>query len=164
MADLITGPIRRLNAARVVGGEINHGDEVIPMLDCMTASTKGSMFTIHARSARGVVARLESYGLMATPPKDPRLVRAMVIEALPLIVHLAADETVDGHIRRYVTGIVEVVGRDRDGDTDTVLMTDLWRLSTLGVLEPVARPSVTACEALARHGWVWDRDGWATAR
>lgn len=163
VADLITRPVRRLNATRVIAGEINNGDEVIPILDCMTASTRGSMFTIHARSARGVVDRLESYGLMASPAKDPRLVRSMVIEAAPLIVHLTADETIDGRIVRYVTGIVEVVGRDRDGTHETVLMTDLWHLDHHNQLQPVARPSTLACENLARHGWVWATDGWSPA-
>jgi pilus assembly protein CpaF len=160
VADLMTGPVRRMTAARVICGEINNGDELMAVLDAMTSSDMGSMFTVHARSARLVVDRLESYGLMASPPKDPRLVRAMVVEARPLIVHFTIDERYAGRNDRYVTQISEVVGRD--GDAGTVLFNDLWRLPATGNgVEPCGRPSQDACHRLARHGWVWDRDGWA---
>jgi pilus assembly protein CpaF len=160
VADLISGPVRRMSAARVIGGEINNGNELLPMLDSMTSSDMGSMFTVHARSARLVVDRLETYGLMADPPKDPRLVRAMVVEARPLIVHFTIDERDAGRSDRYVTAITEVVGKD--GDSGTVLFNDLWRLPATGnTIEACGRPSQPACERLARYGWVWERDGWA---
>ena len=173
VGDLIEGPTRRLNPTRVIAGEVNNGNEVIPILDWMTASTTGSMFTIHARSAFAVVDRLETYAMRATPPQDPALVRAMVIEACPLIVHIAADETTHGRIDRYVTSIVEVVGRDRTSGVDSVLINELWTLAprpahnpvnpTSPTLVPASKPSEAACAMLARNGWVWARDGWPGA-
>ena len=82
----------------MIAGEINNGNDLIPALECMTADTNGSMFTIHARDARTVVTRLQTYGLQATPPKSRELVRAMVADAAPVIVHITADESVDGSI------------------------------------------------------------------
>ena len=168
VAELIEGPTRRLNSTRVIAGEINNGNDLIPALECMTADTNGSMFTIHARDARTVVTRLQTYGLQATPPKSRELVRAMVADAAPVIVHITADESVDGSIRRFVTSIVEVTGVDRSGDTETVLMDDLWTLARPnpleghGSLEGRARPSVGLLTMLERHGWDWTRDGWST--
>ena len=64
VSDLIRRATRRLNPTRVIVGEIL-GDEVGPVLDVFSGSTRGSGCTIHARSARGAVRRFEQYGLLS---------------------------------------------------------------------------------------------------
>jgi Flp pilus assembly CpaF family ATPase len=156
VADLVKGPTRRLNPTRVLVGEIL-GDEVGPVLDAFTASTRGSGCTIHARSARAVIRRFEQYGLACQPPLPPLSVRYALAEAEPIIVHLTGDESVEGELRRYCTSIVEVTGLE-DGH---VAATELWGLDASGQLVPKHALSSAKRERLARRGWDWATDGWA---
>lgn len=154
--DLMEEYTRRLNGSRVFVGEIL-GREVGPVLDAFTSSTAGSACTIHARSARSVVARFEQYGMAARPSLPPEAVRLGLANALPIIVHLAKDSSMEGVVRRYVTSICEVTGL-QDGQ---VAMTELWGLDGSGRLVPQHALSSTRRRFMARQGWSWADDGWA---
>jgi Flp pilus assembly CpaF family ATPase len=156
VTDLIRRATRRLNPTRVIVGEIL-GDEVGPVLDVFSGSTRGSGCTIHARSARGAVRRFEQYGLSARPPIPPEAINYGLAEAAPIIVHLAGDESTVGRLRRYCTSIVEVTGLD-DGRVST---TELWGLDGSGRLVAKHAPSSARRERLARAGWDWNVQGWA---
>jgi pilus assembly protein CpaF len=156
VAELVKGPTRRLNPTRVQVGEIL-GDEVGPVLDVFTSSTRGSACTIHARSARAVIRRFEQYGLASRPPLPPESVRYALAEAEPIIVHLTGDESVEGELRRYCTSILEVTGLE-DGH---VSATELWGLDDTGQLVPKHALSQSKRERLARRGWDWATYGWA---
>ena len=134
VADLVRRASRRLNPTRVIVGEIL-GDEVGPVLDVFSGSTRGSGCTIHARSARGVVRRFEQYGLGARPPVPPEAIAYGLAEAAPIILHLAGDESSEGQMRRYCTSIVEVTGLEEG----RVATTELWSLDRAGRLVPAPR-------------------------
>jgi pilus assembly protein CpaF len=155
VADLIRRATRRLNPTRVIVGEIL-GDEVGPVLDVFSGSTRGSGCTIHARSARGTVRRFEQYGLASRPPVPVEAINYGLAEASPLIVHLAGDESRSGELRRYCTSIVEVTGLDGG----RVSVTELWGLDDMGTLVPRQALSSPRRERLARAGWDWARHGW----
>jgi len=156
VADLVRKATRRLNPGRGIVGEIL-GDEVGPVLDMFTASTRGSACTIHARSARAALRRFEYYGRGSNPPLEADMVRMGLAEAAPIVVHLTADETVEGEMRRYCTSILEVTGYE-DGH---LAATELWGLDDGGRLIPKHAMSAERRARLARHGWDWVRDGWA---
>ena len=138
VSDLIRRATRRLNPTRVIVGEIL-GDEVGPVLDVFSGSTRGSGCTIHARSARGAVRRFEQYGLASHPPVPVEAINYGLAEAAPIIVHLAGDESRSGRLRRYCTSIVEVTGLD-DG-----------RVSDDGAVGPRRRgePRAPSCALVA---------------
>ena len=156
--ELIKGPSRRLTPTRVIVGEIL-GDEVAAVLDVFCGSTKGSACTLHARSALGVVTRLEQLGAMADPPLSSTGVRAALAEARPIVVHLTAQEDADGATTRFCTSIVTVVGLE-DGE---VAMTELWGLDRDDVLVPRNPLPHALRTSLRRWGWDWDVEGWADA-
>ena len=155
VADLIRRATRRLNPTRVIVGEIL-GDEVGPVLDVFSGSTRGSGCTIHARSARGAVRRFEQYGLSAQPPVPVEAINYALAEASPIIVHLAGDESVAGRLRRTCTSIVEVTGLEQG----RVATTELWGLGSDGELEPRHALSTSRRERMARFGWDWSTRGW----
>lgn len=155
VSDLIRRATRRLNPTRVIVGEIL-GDEVGPVLDVFSGSTRGSGCTIHARSARGSVRRFEQYGIASHPPVPVEAINFALAEAAPIIVHLAGDESQHGRLRRYCTSIVEVTGLD-GGRVGT---TELWGLDPAGRLVPKHALSTGRRERMARAGWDWNLQGW----
>lgn len=158
VSDLIRRATRRLNPTRVIVGEIL-GDEVGPVLDVFSGSTRGSGCTIHARSARGAVRRFEQYGIASHPPIPTEAINYGLAEAAPIIVHLAGDESQNGRLRRYCTSIVEVTGLD-GGRVGT---TELWGLDHGGHLVPAHAVSSSRRERMARSGWDWNLKGWVPA-
>jgi len=157
VSDLIKRGSRRVSPGRGIVGEVL-GDEVGALLDMFTASTRGSACTIHARSARGALRRFEYYGRQANPPLDSELVRIGLADAAPIVVHLAGDESVEGEIRRYCTSVLEVTGMENG----QVSATELWGLDDSGELVPKHALSMEKRARLARRGWIWARDGWAS--
>jgi pilus assembly protein CpaF len=156
VADLVRHATRRLNPTRVIVGEIL-GDEVGPVLDVFSGSTRGSACTIHARSARGAARRFEQYGLNSHPPIPPAAIHYALAEAAPIIVHLASAPR-DGGMRRYATSIVEVTG---ELEGDRVAMTEVWGLDAAGTtIEPKHPLSQGRRTRMERSGWSWQRQGW----
>ena len=80
----------------------------------------------------------------------------MLAQALPLIVNLTGDESVEGEMTRSVTSIREITGLEGDH----VGSTELWATDRNDVLVPVAPLSKPMRDRLNRHGWVWEIDGW----
>jgi pilus assembly protein CpaF len=153
---LIKGPSRRLTPTRVIVGEVL-GDEVASALDVFCGSTKGSACTLHARSATGVVSRLEQLAAMAVPPMAAEGVRRALVEAMPIIVHLTAQEDEHGVTQRFATSVVEVTGIEGGH----VSMTELWGLNDSNELVPRAALSTNSRNILRRWGWDWETEGWA---
>ena len=60
-------------------------------------------------------------GHSARPPVPAEAVRHALAEAAPIIVHLEADDSVEGSIRRFCTSIVEVNGIEGDQLSTTEL-------------------------------------------
>jgi hypothetical protein len=139
----------------VIVGEVL-GDEVGPVLDVFSGSTRGSGCTIHARSARGAVRRFEQYGLGSVPPVPVEAINYGLAEASPIIVHLSGDESTAGRLHRSCTSIVEVTGLEQG----RVATTELWGIGASGELEPVHALSSARRERLARSGWDWHTQGW----
>ena len=156
--DLIKGPSRRLTPTRVIIGEVL-GDEIAAVLDVMCGSTKGSACTLHARSAVGVVTRLIQLAAMADPPLAAEGVRAALVEAQPIIVHLTAQEDAEGATTRYCTSIVTVLGAE-DGGIQTTELFGLNRDNELVARNPLPHGHR---EVLRRWGWDWETEGWADA-
>ena len=155
VADLIRRASRRLNPTRVIVGEVL-GEEVGPVLDVFSGSTRGSGCTIHARSARGALRRFEQYGLATHPPVPVEAINHGLAESSPIIVHLAGDESTAGRLRRSCTSIVEVNGLEQG----RVTTTELWGLGPGGELEPTHALSAARRERMARRGWDWQAQGW----
>lgn len=155
--DLIKGPSRRLSPTRVIVGEIL-GDEVAAVLDVFCGSTKGSACTLHARSATGVVTRLEQLGAMANPPLSSQGVRAAIVEAQPIVVHLTAQEDAEGATTRFCTSVVTVLPGLEDGN---VITTELFGLNRNNELVPRNALPHGHREILRRWGWDWETEGWA---
>ena len=155
VADLIRRASRRLNPTRVIVGEVL-GEEVGPVLDVFSGSTRGSGCTIHARSARGAVRRFEQYGLASHPPVPVEAINYGLAESSPIILHLAGDESTEGRIDRYCTSIVEVTGLDEG----RVATTELWGLDAERRLVPRHALSSPRRERMARAGWDWMLSGW----
>ena len=58
--DYLVQRANRHDADRVIVGEVL-GDEIVPMLNAMTAGKAGSMCTIHADSTEGTFGKIKTY-------------------------------------------------------------------------------------------------------
>ena len=172
VGDLIRRATRRLNPTRVIVGEIL-GDEVGPVLDVFSGSTRGSGCTIHARSARGAVRRFEQYGLAAhrrcrsrrstrarrgrADHRPPRRRRVAVGPAAPLLHvdrrgHRTRGRAVShdravGSRRRPATSSPDTPSRRRVASGSAVPGWD-WRLSRLGARRRAERgAALMACSS-----------------
>ncbi|NLD70258.1 MAG: Flp pilus assembly complex ATPase component TadA [Limnobacter sp.] len=108
----------RMRPDRIVVGECR-GGEALDMLQAMNTGHDGSLTTVHANSARDVLARLETMVLMAGIEIPVSAVREHVASAVDLVVHQA--RLPDG--RRRVVEIAEFTGLE----SGRVLMQPLFR-------------------------------------
>lgn len=97
----------RMRPDRIVVGEVR-GGEALDMLQAMTTGHDGSLTTVHASSAAGALARIETLALMAGIDVPHVAVRAMTGAAVDLVVHQRRES--DGS--RHVSDVVEVVAVD----------------------------------------------------
>lgn len=97
----------RMRPDRIVVGEVR-GGEALDMLQAMTTGHDGGLTTVHANSAEGALARIETLALMAGIDVPHRAVRSMTGAAVDLVVHQRREK--DGS--RRVSEVVEVVARD----------------------------------------------------
>lgn len=97
MTDLVRQAMR-MRPDRIVVGEVR-GPEVIDLFRAFNTGHEGGCATVHANSARDVMARLEALGCLAGLPAEA--VRGQALAAIDAVVHL---ERVDG--RRRVREIV----------------------------------------------------------
>jgi pilus assembly protein CpaF len=124
IADLI--PIAlRMGVPRIIVGEVR-SREIVPMLQAMTTS-RGSMCTIHARTAAGVNERIVELALSHGKEMTVDQARRMAGNALDLIVFVTVeDETaIGGRKHRFVSQVEEVIG-----------VTETSRISTTTVFGP----------------------------
>lgn len=138
---------RSLDADRLLVGECL-GDEVRALLDGMSQGDDGGMTTIHARSAREVPARIAQYAGNTGMSMGQALL--LTSNAVDFVVHLSADRTADGGLRRHVTSIVEI----GVFDGQVLSTTEVFGLAS-GELEPrwLAPVSDSRAAALAAHGF-----------
>jgi pilus assembly protein CpaF len=99
----------RMRPDRIIVGEVR-GEETIDMLQAMNTGHDGSMSTIHANRPREVLTRLENMMMMSGFEMPPRVIRAQIVGAINLIVHI--ERMRDG-VRR-VTEITEITGMEED--------------------------------------------------
>lgn len=92
----------RMRPDRIVVGEVR-GREALAALAAMSVGHKGSMVTIHARSAAEVAERFVSLALLAASGATESSLRRQVDNSFDLFVHLG--RALDG--RRRVTEILE---------------------------------------------------------
>jgi pilus assembly protein CpaF len=101
MLELVRAALR-MRPDRIVIGEVR-GSEALAALAAMSVGHKGSMVTVHARSAGGVTDRFVSLALLAGSGLSETSLRRQVETAFDLFIHL--DRAEDG--RRVVIEIVE---------------------------------------------------------
>ncbi|MCI8504722.1 MAG: CpaF family protein [Lachnospiraceae bacterium] len=104
--DLIKTALR-MRPNRIIVGEVRDG-ACLDMLQAMNTGHDGSMSTGHARSAKDMLARLETMAMMGGE-LPLTAIREQIASAIDLMVHLARKR--DGS-RRTET-ILEVLGYDR---------------------------------------------------
>jgi pilus assembly protein CpaF len=114
----------RMRPDRLVVGEVRSA-EALDMLQAMNTGHDGSMTTLHANKPRDAVARLETLVLMAGYDLPVRAIRAQIVSAINVIVHL--ERMRDGS--RKVSQISELVGMQ----DDVVSMQDIFKFVRMGV-------------------------------
>jgi pilus assembly protein CpaF len=110
----------RMRPDRILVGEVR-GGEALDMLAAMNIGHDGSLTTVHANSAAGALARIETLALMAGVDVPFAAVQRQVASAIELVVH--QERTRSGG--RRVAAISEVLRRV-DGGYE---LRDLMRLT-----------------------------------
>ena len=123
MRDLVISSLR-MRPDRLIVGEVR-GPEALDMLQAMNTGHDGSMTTLHANKPRDSLARIETLVLMAGYDLPVRAIRAQVVSAIQVIVHL--ERLRDGS--RKVVQISELVGME----DDVISMQDVFRFTRMGV-------------------------------
>ena len=115
--DLVRNALR-MRPDRIIVGECR-GGEALDMLQAMNTGHDGSLTTVHANSARDVVARLETMVLMSGMDLPVSAIREQIASAISIIVQQARGA--DGS--RRIIEITEVTGTEGA----RVLMQPLFR-------------------------------------
>lgn len=95
-----------LRGDRIIVGEVRDG-ACLDMLQAMNTGHDGSMSTGHARSAKDMMARLETMAMMGGE-LPLRAIREQIASAIDLMVHLGRDRNGG----RKAETILEVLGYD----------------------------------------------------
>ncbi len=114
----------RMRPDRLIVGEVR-GGEALDMLQAMNTGHDGSMTTLHANKPRDAMARIETLVLMAGYDLPVRAIRAQVVSAIDVIVHL--ERLRDG--TRKVVQISEITGMEED----VIAMQDVFRFIRTGL-------------------------------
>lgn len=118
MADLVEQSYR-YNLSRIIVGEVR-GPEVISMFNAMGGGA-GSMCSVHADDAAGVVQRMITLSLGAGPHVTVEFAKRQIAEHIDIIVQIGVKRAGD-HATRYVSQVAYV-----EHNGDGVALTDLWR-------------------------------------
>ncbi len=110
---------------RIIIGELT-GAEVVETLRLMNTGHEGMVTTIHAKSPRDALARLEKMATVAEPSLTLPVIRSEIAAALDLIVHIGRLE--DGS--RRVLSVVEV--QDLKGDNIVLQELFTWEKTGMG--------------------------------
>ena len=116
MRDLLKNALR-MRPDRIIVGEVR-GGEAVEALQAMNTGHPGSMMTIHANGPRDAVSRLEYLVMMGAGDLPLATIRAQVISAVDLIVHVSRFR--DG--KRRITAVTDVMGLEGD----VPVLEDLW--------------------------------------
>ncbi len=108
----------RMRPDRIVVGEVRAG-EALDMLQAMNTGHEGSLSTIHANSPRDALSRLETLVLMAGFELPTSAIRAQIVSAIDLLVHVERGQ--DG--RRRITKVAEITGLEGE----VPLLQDVFR-------------------------------------
>ena len=119
--DQLVQRANRHNADRVIVGEVL-GDEIVPMLNAMTAGKAGSMCTIHADSTEGTFGRIQSYASQSPKHLSDAATAKLTAQALDLVVFVRQQPVADGFARRFVSSIRVV----EDSDGPHVISTEIF--------------------------------------
>ncbi|MFF4449955.1 ATPase, T2SS/T4P/T4SS family [Streptomyces sp. NPDC001502] len=97
----------RFNASRVIVGEVR-SDEVLPMLQAMSAGGSGSMCTLHVRRPHAIVSRLVQ--LCTEAGMQTEAAHHLIASSIDVVVYLTyRDETaIGGRRHRFVSHLYEV--------------------------------------------------------
>ncbi len=116
----------RMRPDRIIVGELM-GTEVLEVLRLMNTGHEGMVATIHAKSPRDVLTRLEKMATMAEPGLTLPVIRAEIAAAIDLIIQ--AHRLEDGS--RKVISVVEV----QDIKGDNIVLQELFTWEKTGVGE-----------------------------
>jgi pilus assembly protein CpaF len=116
----------RMRPDRIIVGELM-GAEALEMLRLMNTGHEGMVATIHAKSPRDALARLETMVTVAEPSLTLPVIRAEIAAAIDLIIQATRLE--DGS--RKVLSVVEV----QDLKGDNIVLQELFTWEKTGVGE-----------------------------
>jgi len=102
--DLVRNALR-MRPDRLIIGEVR-GGEALDLIQAMNTGHNGSLSTLHANGCHDALHRLETLVLMAGLGLPLAAVRAHLLSAVDLIVHI---ERMEGG-RRLVTSVAEPIG------------------------------------------------------
>ncbi len=146
MAELVRRSLR-MNPSRVIVGEVL-GDEIVTMLNAMTQGNDGSLSTIHANSSMEVFNRVSTYAIQAEERLPVEATHMLIAGAIDFVVFIEKrnDYAHGGRLRRYITSIREVTGRD-----GRVLSSEVFALGREGYAVPAA--PISCADELAMYGY-----------
>jgi Flp pilus assembly CpaF family ATPase len=102
--DYLVQRANRHDADRVVVGEVL-GDEIVPMLNAMTAGKAGSMCTIHADSTEGTFSKIKTYASQSPKHLSDNAAAQLSAQALDLVIFVRKRPDSSGLARRYVSSV-----------------------------------------------------------
>jgi Flp pilus assembly CpaF family ATPase len=111
----------RHDADRVIVGEVL-GDEIVPMLNAMTAGKAGSMCTIHADSTEGTFGKIKTYASQSPKHLSDDAAAQLTAQALDLVIFVRKRPDSSGLARRYVSSVRVV----EDADGPHVISTEIF--------------------------------------
>ena len=154
----------RMSMTRVIVGEVR-SSEIVPMLRAMGTS-RGSLCTIHARSAYGVFDRIVELALEYGTHMTEALAHRLTGNALDYIVYAGMDEVdLGGGRYRRVRRITHIVEIDGIGEGGRPTRNDIFGPGEDGRAIPLVAPSRTA-HALRAAGLdmaMFGRHSWGSA-
>ncbi len=100
----------RMAMNRIILGEMRDAEAAEAFVDVCSSGHSG-VSTVHARSARDALSRLELFLLRAQPGVDTETVRKEISNAISIVVHLGLDRAAG---KRRILEVIEV-GSSSDG-------------------------------------------------
>lgn len=126
----------RMRPDRLVIGEVR-GGEALDLIQAMNTGHNGSLSTLHANGCHDALHRLETLALMAGVGLPLEAIRAQVVGAVDLVVHVVRSEAG----RRVVTDVAEPISDLSRGVTPSVrMLVEQGR----AVADPIRSPRLSA--------------------
>lgn len=144
LAELVRYALR-MSPDRVFLGEAR-GGEVVPLLNCMSQGTDGSMATIHTSSSKQAFTKLMVYAAQSEERLPFEATAPLVGVAVDFVVHLAWSA--NNH-RRVVSSIREVL----HAEGAEVISNEIWRPGPDGAAVPAAPIRAETVDELAAAGF-----------